>query len=441
MEKNILKTEKLSKLYIKFVIPSVISMVIVGMQQAIDGMFIGNFVNSDAMASITILQPYLQIVMGSGFLISIGAVSYIGRSLGAGDVNKAQNIFKTAYVTMSAVAVFFVIVGVFLCQMLCKLLGANIVLIEDSVIYIRTLSFFIPFLLGLDLFGFVDRVIEKPQYYLYATICSVTVNIVLDYMLIKVLRMGIMGAALATGIAYLVAFLIVAILMFKKSSIINVFKGKYDSAIIKVVIANGSSEGLTSATGAVSAFLFNMSFMKFAGEDGVAAFTVINYIGLIGTLVMFGVSDGISSILSYNYGAKEYKRVNHTIKIAKLFNLSFGILLFIVIMFGGRNLVSLFAKGNNELISIASLGSKIYAFNFLFCGYNILKSGYFTAIGDAMSSAIISLARGLIFTMLGIFVLPMVFDINGVWLTIPFAEVMTVLICIVITKIKYNQHI
>lgn len=436
MEENILKTEKISKLYIKFVIPAVISMLIVGIQQIIDGVFIGKFVGSNAMASVNITQPFVQLFFGCSMVICIGSVSYMGRALGEKNIDKARDIFKTSYISMFFLALFFLVLGVFLNKLICIVLGANELLLCDSIAYLRTYSFFIPIVSVTELFGFTDRIIGKPQIYLYATVISVFVNIVLDFIFIKYLQLGVMGAALATGISYIVALVVVIITLFKKSSTINLYTGKYKFNIIKVVLANGSSEGFTSIAIAITIYIFNITFKKFAGENGISAFAIINYIGLFGTLVMFGISDGISSILSYNYGAKNKKRVDETLIIAIIFNFLFGLLLFIIIMFFGKNLISLFEKDNVELIKLANFGSKLYAINFLFCGYNILKSGYFTAIGDAVSSVIISLSRCLVFNIIGVCILPIFFKINGVWLTVPFAEIITVLVCIIITKTK-----
>ncbi|SCH04877.1 Multidrug export protein mepA [uncultured Clostridium sp.] len=228
--------------------------------------------------------------------------------------------------------------------------------------------------------------------------------------------------------SYSIAILVVIMPLLKKSTVVNIFKGNFDKSTIWPVIYNGSSEGVTAIAIATTAYVFNMAFMKIAGEIGIAAFTSISYISQFGTLIMFGISDGIGLIVSYNYGYKEFGRVEEVLKISYKVTLSVGIFLFFVLFLFGKNLVGMFAGGNKDVLDMAIEGSKIYACTFFFNGFNIVYSGYFTAIGKAKESIVISACRGIVFIIIGIFILPMILNLNGVWLTIPFAELMTFLV-------------
>lgn len=425
---NILGKEKISKLFVKFSIPAIISMVIAGMQTMVDGMFLGNFVGSNAMASINLAQPFIQVIIGFSMIISIGSLSFIGRSLGEGNNEKAQNIFKTSFIFMLAIAIIISIIGFLFSDSIAVLLGANDVLIDSVSIYVKTTSIFSVSTSIMFLFGFIDRVIGRPDLFLKGTISSLIVNIVLDYILLKELNMGIRGAAIATGIAFLSSFFIVIWPMIDKKSIVNVFVGSFDKSVIIPVAYNGSSEGVTSIATATTAYVFNMAFMKIAGEAGVAAFTTISYISQFGTLIMFGISDGIGPIISYNFGDKKYDRVKSVIKLSKGIILGVGIILFVIIFAFGKNLVSMFAGSNKDVLELAVNGSKIYAFVFFMNGFNIVNSGYFTDIGDAKASIIIAASRGIIFIILGIIILPIIFGTSGIWLTVPFAELVTLII-------------
>lgn len=434
MNENILGTEKISKLFIKFLIPAVISMVIAGAQTIIDGIFLGNFVGQNALASVNIVQPFMQIIVGFSMITSVGSLSYIGRSLGENKKEEAQNAFKTTFIFIAAISLVVLFLGRLFNKEIGLLLGANNVLLEGVSTYIKTISIFAPLMSLMFLFGFINRVLGKPELYLKATILSVIVNINLDYILIKQLNLGIMGAAFATGIAFTSAFLIVIFPMLNKKNVVNIFSGKFDKSIIIPVIYNGSSEGVNSIATAITAYMFNMAFMKIAGEAGVAAFTTINYIGQFGTLIMFGISDGITPIVSYNYGDKKHDRLNNTLNLALKLNLIIGILLFLILFIFGKQLISLFASGNSQVLNLATNGSKIYAFAFLLCGFNIIMSGYFTAIGDAKESIIIAGSRGIVFIILGINILPMIIGTSGIWGTVPFSEFMTFTIGIYLMK-------
>lgn len=433
-KENVLGTQKVSKLFVQFSLPAIMAMVINGMQTIIDGIFLGNFVGHNAMASVNLVQPFTQLIIGSSMIISIGCLSFIGRSLGEGKNEEAQNIFKTSLICMVIVSVIITFIGVIFNKPLAVILGANDVLLESVATYIKTLALFALPMSLMFLFGFVDRVIEKPELYLKGSILSVITNIVLNYVLIKELKLGIMGAAIATGMSYSIAFFIVIVPLLNKNTVINIFKGRFDKSTIWPVAYNGSSEGVTAIAIATTSYVFNMAFMKIAGEVGIAAFTSISYISQFGTLIMFGISDGIGPIVSYNYGYKKYDRVEDVLKISYRVTLSVGAVLFLILFLFGKDLVSMFAGNNKEVLDMAVSGSKIYAFSFFLNGFNIVYSGYFTAIGLAKESIIISSCRGIIFIILGIVILPFVFDIQGVWMTIPFAELMTLIIGIGLMK-------
>jgi len=185
MSENILGTEKISKLFIKFSIPAIISMVIAGAQIIIDGIFLGNFVGQNALASVNIVQPFMQVIIGFSMIISVGSLSFIGRSLGEGKKEEAQNIFKTAFVCITIISLVIVLVGRLFSVEIAVLLGANEVLLEGVSIYTRTISIFAPLMCLMFLFGFTNRVVGKPELYLRGMILSLIVNISLDFIFIK----------------------------------------------------------------------------------------------------------------------------------------------------------------------------------------------------------------------------------------------------------------
>ena len=423
-QENILGTEKISKLFVKYSLPAIVAMVINGVQTIIDGIFLGNFVGPNAMASVNLVQPFNQLIIGTSMIISIGCISFIGRTLGEGKKKEAQNIFKTSLIVMFLVSLIITFVGIIFNKNIAMILGANEVLLESVSIYIKTLAIFsIPMSL-MFLFGFVDRVIEKPELYLKGSIISVMTNIILNYILIKKLQLGIRGAAIATGMSFSMALIITILPLLNKNSVINIFKGKFDKSTIWPVVYNGSSEGVTAIAIATTAFVF----MQIAREIGIAAFTSISYISQFGTLIMFGISDGIGPIISYNYGYQKHDRVDDVLKISYKVTLLVGITLFAILFLFGRSLVGIFAGSNKDVLEMAVNGSKLYAFAFFFNGFNIVYSGYFTAIGKAKESIIISACRGIVFIIIGILVLPTIVNLKGVWLTVPFAELMTFII-------------
>ncbi len=441
MDQKILGTEKLSKLFIKFTIPSIIGMIFVGIQGIIDGLFVGNVLGGNALASVNLVQPYMQIIMAAALIISVGAQSIIGINLGKGESEKAQNIFRTASILLILISILVTILGVFFSEKISLVLGANEVLLEGSSTYIQIISYFTAFIAIMFLFEMIVRVIGKPNISLVSMIISVVLNIILDYLLINKFNLGIKGAALATGISYTMAFLINIIPFVSKKTIINLYKGRFDKSVLFQMIYNGSSEGVSSISNAISMFLFNTALMKIAGENGIAAFSIINYIAQVGYMVLFGISDGIRPIISYNFGAENENRVNETLKISIIVNIIIGAIIFIVMATFSKQLIEIFLKDGKYVVEIASTGAKIYGIAFLFNGTNILISSYFTAIDDPKNSIIVAMSRGIVFILIGIVIFPYIFSINGIWLTIVFADIMTILLCYRLLKNKRFEKV
>ncbi len=437
---SILSTQGIAKLFMKYCVPAVIAMVITGLQGMIDGIFVGTFVGSYALAGVNIALPFMQIIVGVSMVISIGTQSYVGLKLGQGDIESAQNSFNTFKIIILSISFFITLLGLTLNKEIADLLGANEILLDDSASYIKYISIFALPMCAMFYFGFLNRIIGRPERYFYGGLLSIIVNISLDYLLIVCLNLGVRGAALATGLAYTSALFVIISPMLNKENIINIFVGKFSAKSIDFVLYNGSSEGINSISIAVTAFLFNVSLMQIEGPDGVAAFTAINYVGTLATMLLFGVSDGIGPIVSYNFGSRDYGRVKQLMKLSYYCNFAFGIVLFSLLFFLGEQLVGLFIKNNPDLVTLAVVGGKLYGFSFLMSGFNILNSGYFTFIGRGFESVIVAASRGVVFVSIGIFVLPKFLGIDGIWLSVPFAEFCAVIVGFLLLK-RINQRV
>ena len=423
--------DNLIKIFSVNVIPAVIAMVINGAQPIIDGLFLGKFAGLNAMASVNIAGPFMQIIFAISFIICTGAISVIGRSLGSGNKDKAQSVFRTSCVFMTALSILVTIFGSIFAKNIAIGLKATDLLVQDSSMYIFIISFFAPVMCNMYLTGFTDRVIGKPNQYLYGAIISLCANVLLDYLLIGVANLGVLGGALATGISYFIALVVCSIPLFKKKNDINFYSGKIKFKLMLPVISNGSSEAVVCSSTAISVFLFNSVLLSLAGESGVVAFTIINYISTFGTLAMFCISDGINAIISYNYGANNMKRVKNTFLSALILNFIIGLIVFLIVYFAGDKLITIFSKdpvNDKQVIEMAFHGAKIYSIAFFMIGFNIVSSGFFTAIGGALSSILIAASRGLVWIFVGILVLPKFFGIDGVWWTFPFAEILTIVL-------------
>lgn len=433
-------TESIGNLFLKVVIPSIIAMVIIGIQGIIDGLFLGNFIGPNAMASANIASPVLQIIMAIAMVISIGGTAFIGRCLGDNDTDTARDIFKSCFIAVIVMSVIIVIIGLFFSRNLAVLFGANEVLVDGSSDYIRVIALLAPTTLFYILFSFVNRIIGKPHLFLIGSITGVVSNVIFNYLFIVVLELGMTGAGLATSLSFTIGFLINIAPMVNKNTIVNIHVGKFDMDLLKKALYNGSSEGITGVATGVTVLVFNLTFMHFYGEAGVSAFTIVSYIAQFTSMIMFGMADGVTPILSYNFGSNDKERIKKVMITSIICNTLMGVVALLVVMFFGETLIGFFAKGDLELIELTYFGAKIYAIQFLLCGFNILISSYFTAKGDALKSVMVSSSRGLIFILIGIFTLPWIFGVTGVWLVAPFADVMCVFVSIYVLTRKPKTY-
>lgn len=442
MTENSLLTAPIPKLYLRYVLPAMAAMVLDGIQGIVDGIFIGNFVGPEAMASVNIANPYFQIIIGSSMVICTGTMSAAGRALGAGKIQEAKDVYRSALVALGCISLLLLLAGRLFYSPIAQFLGADALLLNNAGQYIRTLALFVPIISFKILFGFTGRLIERPQLYLAGTVSTIFSNIILDFLAVKVLGLGVTGAAAATGLAYLAGLCVTCRPLLFRNTVLNVHDGSFRPRLILKAAFNGSSEGVTYAANALTVFLLNRAFMGFAGAGGVAAFTVISYVGNFVTLLMFGMSDGISPILSNNYGAGNLGRIRRTLAAALAANLAMGIFLFALFFLFGERLIRLFVNGPGDapVIAMAVQGAKIYGLCFLANGFNILQSGFHTALGDALSSIAIAASRGIVFIIIGLALFSSLWGINGVWFTLPFAEFMTVFCCLGILTFKRKRR-
>lgn len=416
-------------LFLKYAVPGVIGLLFIGIQTVIDGIFLSHFAGARALASVNLILPCYNFMIAIAIVIGIGCQAFIGIRLGQSEIKTANNALTSAFFFL---AIFSSVVSILIfssSRFLAGLLGADEILMEDAVRYIRALAPFLPALTLMFLGDYMLKVAGRPVFATCVMSGTVILNIILDFIFIGKLGWGVSGAGLATGIAFTAGAFCNVPVMFDRKQTLCIQRGHFKWRILGQMFYNGSSEGVSELSAGISIFMFNLILMKHFGADGVAAFTALGYVLFIGVTVFLGISDGVIPIISYNHGNQKPERVKATVFLGARTNLCIGILLFSILLVSGKWLMSLFFKSEETaVLDLAMQGAGIYAFAFLFNGLNILASGYFTAIGNAKISMIVSLSRGLIFITLGILILPRLFGIESIWYVIPIAEFCTFLI-------------
>lgn len=426
-----LRDGAIAPLFRKYAIPGVVALLFVGIQSIIDGLVVGNFIGASALASVSIIFPIYSFMIAIAIMLGVGCQALISIRLGENNRQGANNAFRSAFMFIAFFSVAISVLIFLFIEDFVILLGADEILLANSVAYLKSMILFFPFILIMMFCDYIAKSIGHPIYAMITMSATVTINIILNLVFVIVYDMGTFGAGLATGLAFLVGAAVNIPLVLKRDDVISIKKGKFSWRLVGQIAYNGSSEGVTELSTGITTLLFNLVLMHHLGGDGVAAFTAINYVYFISITIFLGVSDGIIPIISYNHGANQHKRVKKTLFLAARTNFVIGCFIFMMLSFFGESIISLFFKvEDSEVLKIALHAISIYSFAFLINGFNILTASYFTAMGNAKISIIISALRGLIFAVMGICLLPELFGIDGIWYTIPLAELLTLFVSI-----------
>lgn len=429
-----LGTEKIKKLFYKYAIPSVISSIIFSIYIVIDGIFVGRVVGPQGLAMVNIAMPIFSMALALGIMISVGGNTVVSIELGEGRKEDARESFSLGFFSLIVISSVIGIIIFLFRYRVATALGATPSLMKGVIEYLVILCLCVPFFTGGSYLAAGIRTMGMPTFSMFCTVLGSVLNIILDYVFVVLWGWGVAGAALASGIAFFISFLLAFIKIQSKDSILKLKKCKINLRKIGRFFYNGSSEALTEVAVAFTTFIFNIVLMRKIGEMGVSAFSIIQYIASLVVAVYLGIANGITPIISYNYGAKKGERINELIKYASKVMVILGIICTGFLFFGGETLISFFVSNDKILLETTSLACKIYSLAFLVSGLNILASSYFTALEDAKTSAIISFLRGIALIFIGIIVLPAIMGDSGIWLTVAFSEFLTLLIALVLLK-------
>ena len=402
-------------------------MVLTSVYGVVDGLFVSNFVGKTAFASINLIMPFLMVLGGVGAMLGVGGSALVAKTLGMGEIDKANRYFTMMIYLMGIVGVIFSVIGIVFVEPVSYFFGATENMIDECVLYGRAvLVFNAPYLMQYSFQSFLV-VAERPKLGLLVTVAAGVTNMLLDSLFIVVFKWGIVGAALATGLSQTVGGVVPLIWFMSKrnNSQLRFKKTGFETKPIVKACTNGVSEMLSSVSGSITGVLYNRQLIKYAGEDGVAAYGVAMYAAFLFIAVFIGFSSGSAPIISYNYGAQNSKELKNvmakSIKIIVFLNLfltTFAVSLAYPISY-------VFVGYNQSLLTLTTRAFVICAIPFLLLGFNIYTSSFFTALNDGGVSAIISSLRSLVFPTICIIVMPMLFGLDGVWFSLLAGEILS----------------
>lgn len=414
---------------IRFTLPTVIMMVFNSFYTMVDGGFVSNLVGTGALSAVNIVYPVINLVFAVGIMLATGGSAVVAKLLGEGKDEEARQSFSMITLCGMAAGLVIGLAGVMFTGPIVRGLGANDAIYGYCYDYAFYLSLFVPCGVLQILFQYLFVTAGNPGLGLATTVVGGLSNILFDYVFIVPLQMGIKGAAIATGIGYTipaVAGLLYFALGRKKQ--LRFAKPVFRLSILGKTCGNGSSEMVSNLALAVTTFLFNIMMMRYLQEDGVAAITIVLYAQFLFTAVFFGYTSGVAPLFSYNYGAGEKKRLHTLMRMSLIFVAVCSVIAFVLSLTAGKLVVGLFARPGTRVFDIAANGLNLFAVGFLFMGFNIFASGLFTALSNGKVSAILSFLRTFVFILLAIAILPLLLEVNGIWLSIPVAEFLAVLV-------------
>lgn len=426
----------------RFTLPSIVMMVFTSIYSVVDGFFISNYAGKTAFAALNLIYPFLMILGGMGFMIGTGGTALVARCLGTGDREQANRYFSMMIELTVSLGAVLTAVGLLFMEPIARLLGATEQMVPDCVLYGRiVIAFNVAFMLQ-NVFQSFLIAAEKPKLGLIATVCAGVTNMVLDALLVGVLRWGLAGAALATGMSQTIGALIPLVFFLRKNngSPLHLHPVKMEAKPLLQACGNGASELMSNISGSIVAMVYNFQLLALLGEDGVSAYGVMMYVCFFFVAIFVGYSIGSSPIISYHYGAENRGELQNMFRKSGLLMFLLGIAMSLSAIALAKPLAKLFVGYDEALYNLTWQGFRLYSLAFLFTGLNIFASSLFTALNNGTVSAAISFMRTLVFQIGAVLVLPAMAGATGLWLATFAAEGCALAVSLIFTLANRKKY-
>lgn len=429
-EKTDLLDRNIKKTFFKYLIPSVGGMLGVSLYVLGDTMVVGRGLGDQGLAALNVSIPIINVFNGLGLLFGIGGATALSISRGRKQYKDVNNIFSKSMLMAGMVGLVLTLVGIFFLDELCYFLGASEATFQMSKDYLGVLmSFSVAFLLNSALTVFV-RNDGAPRLAMIGMLTGSIMNVILDYVFIFKFKWGMWGGALATGLSPILGLLILSTHFIRKSNKIKFIIPKPDLSLIRRIVGNGGASFIIELSAGIVIFAFNQTLAGITGDIGISAYSIIANLSLIFAAIFIGVGQAIQPIVSFNYGAENMEKVYESVRLAIYTAIGLGVIFYAIGLAFPEFLVSIFINPSEELLNITVRGIRLYFMSFILMGLNIALTFYIQSKERARASLTISLARGFVFIIIVLLILPKIIGIDGVWLTLPIVELMTFVVAI-----------
>lgn len=412
-----------SKLF-RFCFPSIVMMVFTSIYGVVDGLFISNFVGKAAFAAVNLIMPFIMMIGGIGFMIGTGGSALVAKTLGEQKPDLANRYFTMMVKLAVICGLILAVVGTILIKPISIWLGATEDMLGYCIVYGRIALICNTTFILQNVFQSFFVVAQKPKLGLMAMILAGVTNMALDALFIGVFRWGVAGAAFATALSECVGgFFGLIYFLRPNTSLLRLVRTKLELSPIRKACGNGASELMTNISTSIVSMLYNFQLLRFAGENGVAAYGVLMYVQFVFIAMFLGYTIGTNPIVSYNYGAANHKELNNMLKKGLMIMGVSGVAMMLLAQLLATPLATIFVGYDLELFEMTTHAFRIFSFAFILSGLNIFASAFFTALNNGVISATISFLRTLVFQMLSVLILPELLGMDGIWWAITVAEV------------------
>lgn len=425
----------------RFTLPPIVMMIFTSIYGVVDGFFVSNFVGKSAFTAVNFVMPVIMILGGLGFMFGTGGSALIAKTLGEGDSERANGIFSMLILFSALCGVAIAGIGLAVLRPVVALLGAEGELLENSILYARVVIIGIPALFLQYEFQSLLVTAEKPKLGLWVTVAAGVTNMALDALFVAVFRWGIVGAAVATVLSECIGGLLPVVYFFcKNTSRLRFTKPVFSGRDLLRICTNGSSELMSNIAMSLVSMLYNTQLLRYAGEDGVAAYGVLMYVSMIFVAMFFGFSVGTAPVIGFHFGAQNHGELKSLLRKSLTVISVFSVCMFALALGLAKPLSLLFVGYDETLMEMTLHAFFIFSFSFFFSGFAIYGSSFFTALNDGVTSAMISFLRTLVFQIAAVLIFPLIWKLDGIWISIVAAEAMAVVVSAAFLVAKREKY-
>ena len=413
---------------LQFVFPSIVMMIFTSIYGVVDGLFVSNYAGKTAFAAINLVMPFIMVLGGIGFMIGTGGTALVSKILGEGDQEKAKRYFSMMILFTVLVGLILTVLGVVFMEPVALFLGATPEMLTDCVLY------------GRIVIAFTGAFMLQNVFQSFLIAAGVT-NMVLDALFVAVFHWGIAGAAIATGLSQCVGGLFPLLYFLRpNTSKLRLVRTKLELRPILNACGNGSSELMSNISSSIVSMVYNFQLLKYLGEDGVSAYGVLMYVQFVFVAIYIGYSIGCAPIVGFHYGAQNHPELKNMLRMSVILMSASSVVLTVLARVLAAPLAKIFVGYDEGLFTLTCHAFRLFSFAFLFAGFNIFASSFFTALGNGLISAAISFLRTLVFQTSSVILLPLLLGVDGIWYAITAAEIFATLISIIFLLAKRRKY-